>query len=80
MNAERIFNAVADALVRADADDHITTEVLSALMDRVGVPLMSFDRYKDVPAIEDLFNSRGVRRATPEEIARVARKETPDAP
>jgi len=64
------FNEVADALLRIGANDRTLHDVLAALMDRIGVPLMSFDRYRDHPAIEKLFNERGVRRATPEEMAR----------
>lgn len=66
------FNEVADALLRIGADDRTVHSVLSALMDCIGVPLYSFERYRHIPAIEALFNERGVRRATPEEMTRDA--------
>jgi hypothetical protein len=66
------FNEVADALLRIGADERTLHDVLAALMDRIGVPMVSFEPYRHIPAIEALFNERGVRRATPEEMTRDA--------
>jgi hypothetical protein len=69
-NTEKLFNAVADALIRHGANPRTKRDVLATLMDRIGVPLMSFSRYLTDPTIEALFNERGLRRATPEEITK----------
>lgn len=68
-NDTTTFNKAADKLIAAGADNVTKTVQLGALMDRIGVPMMSFERYEDDPAICALFNSRGVRRMTPEEVA-----------
>jgi hypothetical protein len=59
-NSAKLFNGIADALVKDHADDRTKTDVLSALMDRIGVPMMSAERYRHDPAIRALFASRGV--------------------
>lgn len=69
-HAHEQFNEVAEALLRAGVDERTLHDVLAALMDRIGVPLLSFEPYAHIPAIEALFNSRGIRRATPDEMAR----------
>lgn len=68
-NAGREFEAIADELVRQNADDQTKHDVLAAVMDRVGVPMMSLQRYRDDAAIVALFAERGVRFVTPEEKA-----------
>ena len=68
-NDHTTFNKAADKLIAAGADDATKTEQLAALMDKIGVPMMSFERYEHDDAIRALFNSRGIRRMTPEEIA-----------
>jgi hypothetical protein len=64
------FDAVADALIRERATDKTKTTTLAALMDCVGVPMMSLQRYRDDEVIVALFASRGVRFAAPEEMER----------
>lgn len=68
-NDTTTFNKAADKLIAAGADDVTKTVQLGALMDKIGVPMMSFERYEHDPAIRALFNSRGIRRMTPEEVA-----------
>jgi hypothetical protein len=70
IEAERIFVAVADALLAEGADERTQHDVLAAVMDRIGVPARMLERYREQPAIVALFAERGVRFATPEEIAR----------
>lgn len=69
MHSHLIFNGVADVLVECNVDDDTKHGVLAALMDGIGVPVMSFERYLGEPGIVRLFNERGVRLATPEERA-----------
>lgn len=70
--SQKIFEAVADALLMAGASHRETHAILSATMDTVGVPALSVRRYRDQPVITALFAARGVRLGTPGEA-------TPDA-
>ncbi len=68
-NSQQLFEAVADQLVKLRADDTTKHDVLAAVMDRVGVPMMSIQRYRRDRAIIALFAERGVRLATDQEKA-----------
>lgn len=59
------FEAVADALIAVGATDRVTTRILAATMDVVGVPVLSVKRYRDHEAIVALFAERGVRLVPP---------------
>lgn len=73
------FETLADQLIADGADDRTKHDRLAAMMDRVGVPMMSLQRYRDDPAIVALFAERGVRFASQEEMAESrARQGLPD--
>lgn len=59
-NAQRVFRAVANAMILDDADDSMLHDVLAALMDHIGVPMMLAETYRHIPAIRALFAERGV--------------------
>lgn len=68
-NTYRVFRAVANALIADGADDDTFHDVLAALMNHIGVPMLLAENYRHVPAIRALFSERGVtlldREATP---------------
>lgn len=64
-NTHRAFTAVADMLVKERADDSTLHDVLAALMDHIGVPMMLAEQYRHVPAIRALFAERGVTLLDP---------------
>ena len=64
---ENLFNLVADALIAGHASQVTTVHVLAALMDKEGVPIMSFERYRNNRDIRGLFLSRGVTLLDPKE-------------
>jgi hypothetical protein len=66
-NTHRAFTWIADGLVVEDADDATLHDVLGALMDHIGVPMMLAQHYAHVPAIVALFAERGVTLRQPEE-------------
>lgn len=59
-NTHRVFIAVADALIADGADAETLHDVLAALMDHIGVPMMLAQHYSHVPPIVALFAERGV--------------------
>lgn len=59
-NTHRVFRAVANALIADDADDETLHDVLAALMDHIGVPMMLAQPYAHIGAIRALFAERGV--------------------
>lgn len=59
-NTHRVFIAIANALIADDADDATLHDVLAALMDHIGVPMMLAERYRHIGAIRALFAERGV--------------------
>lgn len=63
MSSASAFNDHADLLIAGGADDAALYESLSYLMDAIGVPMMSYARYRHVPAIKRLFNERGITDA-----------------
>jgi len=60
-NAHVVFEAVANELIANKVDDATKHDVLAALMDHVGVPMVSVQQYRQDPAIVALFAERGVR-------------------
>ncbi len=69
-NTHRVFRVIADALVAEGADDSTLHDVLAALMDHIGVPMMMMmetEPYRHVPAIRALFAERGVTVLEPGE-------------
>ena len=60
MTDVRVFEHVADALIRVGADAAVKRAVLGTLMDHFGVPMMSAEKYRTDPAIRVLFAERGV--------------------
>src|SRR5439155_11827286 len=69
MSDQQQFEVLADRLIAEGADGQTKHDQLAAMMDRVGVPVMSLERYRDDPAIVGLFAERGVRIASQEEMA-----------
>jgi hypothetical protein len=55
------FEAVADALIAANASALTKRLILAATMDVVGVPALSINRYRHDAAVVGLFAERGVR-------------------
>lgn len=60
-----LFRNIATELVRARADDATKTDVLAALMDHIGVPMMAAEEFRADVAIRALFASRGVTLLDP---------------
>jgi hypothetical protein len=65
-NTHRVFRAIANALIVEDADDSTLHDVLAALMDHIGVPMMLAETYRHIPAIRALFAERGVTLLNPD--------------
>jgi len=59
-NTHQTFTTVASKLIEERADDATLRDVLAALMDHIGVPMMLAEQYRHVPAIRALFAERGV--------------------
>lgn len=59
-NAHRVFATIASALLVAGADDATLHDVLAALMDHIGVPMMAAEQFRHSPAIRALFAEFGV--------------------
>lgn len=64
-DTHRTFTAVANTLIEERADDSTLHDVLAALMDHTGVPMMLAEQYRHVPAIRALFAERGVTLVDP---------------
>ncbi len=72
---DKTFTVIANELIRQAADDATKTDVLAALMDHIGVPVMVAEKYRADAAIRALFASRGVTLldradAPPTQVAR----------
>jgi hypothetical protein len=59
-DTHRCFRAVAVGLIADGADDSMLHDVLAALMDHIGVPMLMLPQYAHIPAIVSLFAERGV--------------------
>jgi hypothetical protein len=59
-NGTEFFPVIADALRAEGVDDATKHDVLAALMDHIGVPMMCAEEYRNDPAIRALFAERGV--------------------
>lgn len=64
-NTHHTFTIVAGTLIAERADDSTLHDVLAALMDHIGVPMMLAEQYRHVPAIRALFAQRGVTLLEP---------------
>lgn len=66
------FEAIADSLIGKGTDPETIYQKLAAWMDGNGVPLTSFKRYCDQPAIVRLFGERGISSTACAKMAVIA--------